>query len=282
MHNFFVEPILKNLSNLGKVKIHGDTTPVKEENLYYFKSKAREIVCIEYNSLYAVKKILPNRLVIPEAGSWCEGPDSNIIFCGGCKSTGFSKEVYLIDPITMNFKVLPNMNYPRALAAVAYLDNCIYVFGGYAGSNINTCEKFDFANNKWEELPKMQVARSAFNIAIQGKILYMSGDSDRLDAFDTEKNEYIKVNIPVPQASYSTLVSLYKDLILLQNDSAFEVNLTTSRTRRLSTIPQGKWWSSFVPHIKGNLIYLARYDDGFLWTFDTTNNSISKRYKLIS
>ena len=277
-----VEAILKTVANLGKVVILGDITPVQEANLYYFKPKARELICMEISSFYIVKKIFPKALSLPEAGSWCEGPQKQIIFCGGCKSTGFTNEVLLIDPITMNFRQLPNMKSPRAIAAVAYLNNCFYAFGGYSGTNISSCEKFSFSTGKWEELPSMPVARSAFTIAVHNNKLYMTGDSKRLDIFDPDSNSYLACEIALPEASYSSLVSFNGSLILLQNESAWSIDLQTSQLKKICMIPAGKWWSCFVPYVYKSLVLLARYDDGHLWILDVENGSITKKYKLVS
>jgi Kelch motif. len=174
------------------------------------------------------------------------------------------------------------MKYPRAMSAVAYMDNKFYTFGGYSGTNLNTCEKFNFTTWKWELLPNMPVARSAFTIAVKNNLLYMNGDSNRLDAFNTETNEFIDTGIILPEASYSSLVTYKDKLILIQNDGSWEINLEDTKVSRVSTIPVGKWWSCFSPYIHNTYIYLARYDDGYLWIYDLSTNTIVKKYKLIS
>ena len=182
----------------------------------------------------------------------------------------------------MNFKQLPNMKYPRAMAAVAYLNNCFYAFGGYSGSNLNSCEKFNFSTGKWEELPNMPVARSAFNLAIQNNILYMSGDSKRLDGFDTDKSLFITCGIALPEASYSSLISYSNSLVLIQNEACWDISLENLQVKMICQIPPGKWWSCFTPYVNGSLILFARYDDGHLWVLDMPKRSIVKKYKLIS
>ena len=64
-----VDSILKSVSNFGKVILFGDVNTTLENNLYYFKAKAREMFCIEVNSFYVVKKLFPKVLNLPEAGS---------------------------------------------------------------------------------------------------------------------------------------------------------------------------------------------------------------------
>ena len=40
-------------------------------------------------------------------------------------------------------------------------DNCIFVFGGYDGTNyLASCEKYECSYNKWSELPEMPVCCS--------------------------------------------------------------------------------------------------------------------------
>jgi Kelch motif len=276
-----VDTVLKSVSNLGRVMILGDITPKQESSVYFFKPKARELIFIEVSSFYVVKKIFPKNLLLPDAGSWCEGPQKQIIFCGGCKSTGFTNEVFVIDPITLNFKILPVMKFPRAMAAVAYLNDCFYVFGGYSGTNLNVCEKYNFNTGTWKTLPCMPVARSAFNIAICNAKLYMNGDSKDLDIFDTETDKFIRSDIILPEATYSSLVAFKNNFLLIQNDGCWAVGLETGLVNKVGEIPFGKWWSCFPPYIYNNIILLVRYDDGCLWVYDTVSNSIIKKYKLI-
>ncbi|OMJ96013.1 hypothetical protein SteCoe_389 [Stentor coeruleus] len=277
------DAIMRSIANLGKVTLYGDINPVtQEENIYYFRPKAREMISIEIGSLYVVRKVFPKNLALAEAGSWCEGPGKSLIYCGGCKSTGFTNEVVQIDPINMNFRILPPMKSPRALAAVVFCNNIFYAFGGYSGTNINTCEKFSFSTGKWEDLPNMPVARSAFTIAVIDDLLYMTGDCTRLDIFNTKSDTFECAKVLVQQASYSSLAKTKDGLLLIQNESAFEIDLNSEDVRKVASIPQGKWWSCFPPQTQNGVVVFGRYDDGFLYTFDMNMYVLSKKFKLIA
>lgn len=276
-----LEVVMKAISNLGKVSLFGDVPSSTENILYFFKPKMKEMACIEVDSFHCVKKLLPKNLVLPESGSWCEGPNKSLLFCGGFKNTGFSNEVFMIDPISLNFRNLPNMKSTRAMPAIAFYNNELFVFGGYSGTNLNTSEKFSFSSGKWEDLPNMPVARSAFNIAEVGGILYMTGDSKRLDAFNPSINEFVQVETILPESSYSTLVAFKDCLILIQNEVVLGIDLKSFVVKKIATAPPGKWWSCFPPYVNGNVLIFSRADDLHLWTFDTSSGTLNKKFKTI-
>lgn len=276
-----LEQAMKAILNLGKVSLLGDVQTTNEQILYYFKPKTKELACIEVDSFHCVKKFLPKNLVLAESPSWCEGPNKSILFCGGFKNSVFSSEVLMIDPISLQFRPLPNMKSTRAMSAVTFYNNELFVFGGYNGSNLDTSEKFSFASGKWEDLPNMPVARSAFNVAVVSGILYMTGDSERLDAFDPTLNKFIQTEAVLPQSNYSTLAAFKECLILIQNNVVLGIDLKNFGVKKIATASPGKWWSCFPPYVNGNVLIFSRADDGHLWTFDTVSGTLNKKLKII-
>ena len=174
------------------------------------------------------------------------------------------------------------MQFARAMAAVVFYNNDFYTFGGYAGTNLSSCEKFSFASGKWETLPNMPVLRSAFNVAVVDGVFYMSGDSTKLDSFNPETKTFTTTEISIPEANYSNLAVFNGNLVLFQNDGCWGINLQTKVSHKLAAIPMGKWWSCFPPYTYKNNILIARCDDVCLWAFDTSSYSIVKKYKLVT
>ena len=274
-----IDSVVKAIANMGRVVLNGDVPQSQEQVLYVFKPKLKELACVD-TSFYVVKKILPRNLILPESGSWCEGPSKQLIFVGGYTSKGFSNEVMLIDPISLSFRMIPNMKTARAMSAICYYNNELFVFGGYNGTNMNLCEKFSFIHNRWIDLPPMPVARSAFNIAESGGILYMSGDSKRLDAFNPVTGVYVENEAILTESSYSSLVAFKDNLILIQNESIYSIDLNNFLVKKIAAAPSGKWWSCFPPYVTSNSIVFSRADDGHLWMFDTTSGYLSKKLKI--
>jgi hypothetical protein len=277
-----VDAVFKAISTMGRVTLNGDVPHSQEQNLYFFKPKMKELVCVETSSFYTVKKILPKNLSLSESGSWCEGPNKQLIYVGGYTNRGFSSEVVLIDPISLNFRPMPSMKTGRAMSAVIFFNNELFVFGGYNGNNMDSCEKFSFSLNRWEDLPPMPVARSAFNLAESSGILYMSGDSKRLDAFNPVTNVYMENEAILAEASYSTLISFKENLILIQNESVYKIDLSSFSVRKIANAPNGKWWSCFPAYINSNTLVFSRADDGHLWAFDTAAGVLSKKLRVVS
>lgn len=123
----------------------------------------------------------------------------------------------------------------------------------------------------------MPTARSAFTIARVGKYLYMCGDSNNIDVFDTENFTFIDLSLSIPEIeSYSTLIACGNHLLLFQNESCYKIDMISKEASVLLRIPKGQWWSVFAPiECKDNLFF-TRYDDFGLYRYDIQNNTLSK------
>ena len=85
---------------------------------------------------------------------------------------------------------------------------------------VNTCEKFQLANNQWTNLPKMKEARYCFNPCLFSGIIYLCGNySQVMEAFSPERDDFLRdVQVPVPENHYCCLY-VDNDLLVLHQKS---------------------------------------------------------------
>jgi hypothetical protein len=264
--------ILKNLSNIS---VKGETSS-KDSILYMIKPRNKEIQILDLNSRNSFKKSL-GKLPLKDSGAWCDMPNKKIFYCGGVQGSNFSNESFVIDVRDMSCQVLPVMHKSRALSSIIYYRGKVFVFGGYAGNNLTSCESFEFHSKEWKMISDMPVARSAFSVVEHKGHFYMTGESTAIDRYDP-KNDcfHTFVNVLASPCNYSTMATSENSLFIQQNNACIEIDLEKIKVKESHPTPQGKWWSSFPAKVVDGQIYFSRYDDGCLWTFNIKSKAINK------
>jgi hypothetical protein len=143
-----------------------------EPRICFFKPRSREVTVVDMTTWTSTKKQFSKGLALKDSGSWCDLPSGSVFFCGGVQSPSFAKDAFIIDPRSLSLVRLPEMQDARALCALGYHKGCVYVFGGYAGKNLNTCERFELKREKWSRIADMPIARSAFSAVVYAGSFY--------------------------------------------------------------------------------------------------------------
>lgn len=274
-----LESAVEAIKGMATVKISKDPTRA-DPVVYYIKPRSKEFFFYKLREANSQKFCFPENLKLKDVGGWCEVPLLGVFFCGGCDNENFSNETYLIDETTLNPTRLPDMINARAFPAIVHYKNSIYVFGGYRGSSIKSCEKFDLLKKFWTPLPDMPRPRSAFSVAVLDNKFYMAGDNKAIDIFDPETNEFKESSIVLEETgSYTTMVGVENNLVLFQNDKVWEINPSSQTTNVLARIPHSKWWSQFPPIVEDLNIYFSRYDENSLWNFNLGTSEFSRVHK---
>jgi Kelch motif len=272
--------IVSSIKNFATISLKRESFKI-DSRIFYFKPRSKELSIIEISSAYVLKKIFPKSFGLKDSGSWCEIPNRLIFYCGGTQGSTFSAEAYIIDPYTFSINKLPDMKQSRALSSVLYWNDYVYVFGGYSGNNLSTCEKYNLKTNTWTLLTSMPVTRSAFSIVVYKDCLYMTGDNCNLDRYNPYLDTFDTFNNILPEFSaYSTLACNENILYVIQNKLLIEIDLQSFKIVYSSPIPEGKWWSYFPAVIYDNEICFSRYDDASIWSYHIKTKTISKKYRI--
>eukprot|EP00359_Climacostomum_virens_P008941 CAMPEP_0204909778 /NCGR_PEP_ID=MMETSP1397-20131031/8427_1 /ASSEMBLY_ACC=CAM_ASM_000891 /TAXON_ID=49980 /ORGANISM="Climacostomum Climacostomum virens, Strain Stock W-24" /LENGTH=147 /DNA_ID=CAMNT_0052079701 /DNA_START=188 /DNA_END=628 /DNA_ORIENTATION=+ len=74
------------------------------------------------------------------------------------------------------------MNHLKTLHASAYFEGFVYAIGGYIGGFLDACERYNVAEDKWEDIPKLPEPASGFNALVLEfcKCLYVFGGGNRI------------------------------------------------------------------------------------------------------
>ena len=119
--------------------------------------------------------------------SACTLPTGDVLITGG----GISDAVYLFS--TEKMLPLPKrpMSQTRKEHASVFVNNYVYVLGGYDGTSnsfLSSCERYDIENDEWKPIDSMAIAKCAFGACVvNNRYIMVVGGYDGLARLDTMK-----------------------------------------------------------------------------------------------
>ncbi len=102
---------------------------------------------------------------------------------GGETQNGFTNKLYRYNTETDTWIELPGMLESKQTRG-EFIDNKLYVIGGYNGSSSNKIEVFNTDTNNWENEYTMSFSVSANALTVNGNNIYIIGDYSNLDNID--------------------------------------------------------------------------------------------------
>lgn len=267
---------IAQLKNFACISVKGEVSS-NELRVYFVKPRTKELVIIDLLGQNISKKSFNKNMLLKDSGSWCEIPNRRIFYCGGVQGNTFLNEAFIIDPSSMSIVRLPPMNQSRALSSVYYYRGKVYVFGGYSGNNLTSCECFDLNTEKWKMISDMPVARSAFSVVEFNGFFYIAGESTFIDRYDPKTDCFMSFEAILPAVSnYSTMAMCNGVLFIQQNNTCFEIDIEKMKLIDAHPTPSGKWWSYFPAKVCDGHIYFSRYDDSCIWVFTVKTKTMNK------
>jgi hypothetical protein len=119
-----------------------------------------------------------------EGCCWSEVPGGSLLITGGQDGWNVAREVARIDVGTFEVSPQPPMLTPRKCHAAVYHTQHLYVLGGHNGRNLSECERYVFAENRWEALPPLPRACFFTSGVVVESSLYALGGWDRVKSLD--------------------------------------------------------------------------------------------------
>lgn len=164
----------------------------------------------------------------------------------------------------------------RYLAAVSDSDGRIYAIGGYAGSNLNTVQRYDPETNTWSTVAPLNVARRSLVAARGGDGLiyviggYASTELDSVEVYDPTENTWTLLTATMTTARANAAVATGKDgrIYVFGGRSAgtpvatAEVFNPVDRTwKSIEPMPRARWGAAAATGPDGR-IYVIGGDRG--------------------
>lgn len=147
-------------------------------------------------------------------------PDGNMICCGG--KDQHECRVLRIDTTSGDVDFLPDMGTARGNPGIAYVNNLLFVFGGFngAGTDLDTAEKLDLQTKKWTKIRNRMInTRFQFTPFHHRQTIYIAGGwhTTAVEAFDISSEAFTALPLVLPK-QFGTICFVYaNELVVLQD-----------------------------------------------------------------
>ena len=139
------------------------------------------------------------------------------------------------------------MEFVRCGHAICSIDYVVYVFGGFDGSGVRTCE--EFKNDSWRRLPDLEEPKEKCGCTKLRDMIYIAGySSNKVEAYDHASDSIFDIGISLPHSNFNTIITNdgSMKLILFQGSNCTEVNLEKGETGKycdLESTVSSLWWT---------------------------------------
>jgi len=219
-------------------------------------------------------------------------PNGNILITGG----GISNAVYQISITSspsyksqpqVKITAKPSMHQSRKEHASVFLQDSVYVLGGYDGmmnSFLSSCERFDLETNEWVPVTNMLVPKCAFGATtLANRYIFTLGGydgNDRLNTiekYDKQTDKWTVLDVKLRQSLSNSACFSHSDnsIVILgggyNNGFCLETNqldINTNTWRQLPAMSDGRDLRNKIVSVGGNVYAIGG------------NNCLAERFSL--
>lgn len=265
------EPIMHQIPQIASFYFR-EVQQVNKNLSYYDSADQKLIVFTPEEERF---KSIDISASIQRAASMCLIPDGSLFISGGRSKDSSSIQAGILDP-SYNYYTVEDMKSPRDSAALVYYEKEVYTFGGWDSAKqtqITECEKFHLERKEWNEISKMECARSCLTGVVSGDMIYLAGyGSSAIVKYDPSTDSYIELNISLPMNAPARLLVTEDGLINVQADQLIYIKLETESITKQVAVPFRNWWGICDPILKNGKIYFLEHDR--VWSWDLNNYTI--------
>ena len=183
---------------------------------------------------------------------------------------GVSNTVYLFSLSKMTLTPKKHLIHIRKEHASVFLNNSVYVIGGYDGKNssfLNSCEQYDLEKNEWKMVSPMMLAKCAFGATtMNDRYIYTIGGYDGterlniIEKYDYKIDKWVLIDVKLKYAlSNSACVSYAENKLMILGGGfnlgfSLDVNLldiTKNECIALSNINDGRDLRNKIVYFNG-------------------------------
>jgi Kelch motif len=277
----FTNKVILNITVFNSTpisRINSIIVPEDRKTLKFFKTMSRDMALFDVERETIQWITFPMGIMFKEYAAWIDLPTGEIFYCGGGHPIS-SNEVYLLNPYTQTYKILPNMLNSRHSHAIAYSNGSVYILGGiknmiFLSSKIKDCEKYSLDQGKWEKIYDLDTPRAdVAAIAINDYILVLGRGSQYLVEYNSES---LKVDL---KEDYGGCMTVVDNMIYVFQGSKVKVyGLENKNLIYQYALPRKQsWWSHCPPICHQEFIYFVWWEEpGWVCRFNRSTAEFKK------
>jgi hypothetical protein len=218
--------VVSVLSNIGPIIQNSrKSSPVSYEyegSLYFIPKSTKHVLKYEPITNTTDLLLIESPFQFPEYYRMCKLKTGDLFVCGGTDGGNYLKRAFVIKLNALSVEQLPDMIRARQSHSVISHEDCVYVFGGYDGSNMLDCEKFDLTKKTWSKIANLpKEMNMCYSVCLYRDTIYIPSIgfyNPQLNSYELDTSKI--VGIPISYKDYIYLISNGDDTnqILLLKD----------------------------------------------------------------
>lgn len=150
---------------------------------------------------------------------------------------------------SLTISQFPDMIARRGNHGMVFLQETLYVFGGFDGSELANCEKMTLAGLTWTDISKMRRARAGFTPCVHFTSIYIIGGVHRNDAelFDTISEKFKSMRWELPDALPTIAIAINDCVYAFQGRNLYKFESKDRRPQLLGACPDLVYRSRIAP-----------------------------------
>ena len=171
------------------------------------------------SSTWNKKIVLNTSIRVDHRSSSLFLPNGHLFLCGGLSASEWLQDACEIDVMSGVVTPVKNMTMRRGRLGICLYFNWVYVFGGWNGAPMRSCERYSLLREAWEVVPDMISARDSFTPAVYRHVAYLCGGSNTVEceSYDFACSKFSPLGVNLPEPGFIRSVVFGTDLLLLSD-----------------------------------------------------------------
>lgn len=248
------------------------------KSMVFFMRNSNTMINIDIGKLVMSKAKVELDNCLGSHAGWCRLPSNKIFHYGG-QTSNFHKPLnccYVIDTLSNTAdKRLDGPVRKYAIGTLAYLDRCVYIFGGAStlGGLVSDSERYDINGNQWTILQPLPTSSDYNTTVVNGMDIVITGYRLGILIYLVGKNIY-KEEIPNKEGQ-KIMFSEGENIYILHSGALLErSNGAWACINKTTHIPDDPYLVSY-PVRSGNFIYFLLSNET-MYRFDLINKSLER------
>lgn len=226
--------------------------------IYLFQQNTKDLIKFDTRSLQKTSETIKINSNQGHNAATCYIPGNKLFVSGGISNTTLST-TFLID---LTSKLVENLKEVRQRSHTTgiYINNKVFIFGGYNGnSDLNTFDAFNMNTKKWEQLASMPKTVCYTSVLELNDKFLIVGRYNLILTYDWNLNSYNEVTNQLTIDSYSILIKDNRKIHLLHENKVYISSEDDIKTFKSIALVGIFSFNTCLPVVKGRIAYFADF-----------------------
>jgi hypothetical protein len=212
----------------------------------------------------------------------CSLHDGRLFISGGeSKTSKISTPTAMVfSPHDFQLEAVTPMKAPRAFHSAVSLGQLVYVLGGvdFSGRKMTACECYDPNTDRWTSIADLSVSRSYHaSCAYQGKIFVVGGwDARSIEAYNPSEDSFTLLPVKLSASGPCAVAMFTSSCLIFVGAEVERLFLNSMTISPITQLEVGQWWSQYPPVVSDKYVFVLRYHDEQVYSFDSELRQVTR------